>query len=155
MSTKQKLNNNIPKNKIDSEAITARKVRIQIIEFAIVFLAIFLVYSLTSTPHEESTPLPVFEYPHDNQVLDYNDSYLFKIYPVTDSKGYLWGFFQNGELIWENSRDEDEISGAEYDILSDEHAHTHFVPGSVEIWVRAWLGNEWSEATILTIELRE
>ena len=48
---------------------------------------------------------PVFVYPIDGQTIDYEGSYLFKVEPIANAQGFLWGFFQNGVMVWENFRD--------------------------------------------------
>jgi competence ComEA-like helix-hairpin-helix protein len=97
--------------------------------------------------------VPVFVYPVDGQVLDYEGSYLFKVKPVPSAEGFLWGFFQNGEMVWENYRDEGILSGDEYGIHPGTLAHSRFVPGPLEVWVRASINGQWTDATVITIHL--
>jgi uncharacterized delta-60 repeat protein len=99
-------------------------------------------------------PVPVFVYPVDGQTLDYEGSYLFKVKPIHSAEGFLWGFFQNGVMVWENFRDERVLSGTEYGIHPGTLAHSKFVPGPVEVWVRAWVNGGWTDATVITIHLR-
>lgn len=96
---------------------------------------------------------PVFDYPVNGQSLDYNGAYLFRVLPMTNATGYLWGFFQGGVLVWENSRDEGHLSTNEYGIYIHTLAHSKFVPGDVEVWVRAVINGEFTDATIITIHL--
>lgn len=52
--------------------------------------------SATRSPLPSSTPsrtAPVFVYPVNSQVLDYEGSYLFKVEPKANAEGFLWGFF--------------------------------------------------------------
>ena len=98
--------------------------------------------------------VPVFIYPVDGQVLDYEGSYLFKVKPVPSAEGFLWGFFQNGEMVWENYRDEGVLSGDEYGIHPGTLAHSRFVPGPVEVWVRASINGQWTDAAVITIHIR-
>ena len=97
---------------------------------------------------------PVYEYPTDGQTLDYEGSYLFKVQPIASAEGFLWGFFQNGVMVWENYRDEGTLSGNEYGIHPGSVAHSKFVPGDVEVWVRAAIEGEWTDATVITIRLQ-
>jgi hypothetical protein len=97
---------------------------------------------------------PVFEYPVDNQVLDYDGWYLFKVQPIPDAQGFLWSFYQNGVLVWENQRDEGSLSGDNYGISPTSEAHSRFAPGSVQVWVRAMLNNQWTDTTKITIHLQ-
>ena len=101
-----------------------------------------------------TTVVPSFIYPVDGQVLDYEGSYLFKVKPVPGAQGYLWGFFQNGEMVWENFRDEGVLSGDEYGIHPGTLANSRFVPGPVEVWVRASINGQWTDAAVITIHLQ-
>jgi uncharacterized protein YkwD len=101
------------------------------------------------TPH----PAPVFEYPSDGQVLNYEGSYLFKVQPVDNAQLYLWEFSQNGNELWSESV-HGQSSDNEYGIHNDNDAHSLFVPGNVDVRVRTWVDGSWSEAAVITIELR-
>jgi hypothetical protein len=98
--------------------------------------------------------IPVFVYPVAGQTLSYDSSWFFKVHPIAGADGYLWGFAQNGVFVWENMRDEGSLSGNEYVILAGSVAHSKFVPGSVEVWVRAWINGHWTEAAVITIYLQ-
>jgi hypothetical protein len=73
---------------------------------------------------------------------------------VEDAQGYLWGFFQDGVMVWENLRDEGHLSSNEYGIWTGTTAHDKFSIGDVQVWVRAWVNGEWTDATVITIHLR-
>jgi hypothetical protein len=96
---------------------------------------------------------PIFIYPVDGQTLNYAGDWLFKVEPMANAQGFLWGFFQNGEMVWENLTDEGTLSSNEYGIFEGSVAHSKFVQGIVEVWVRASIDNEWTEAAIITIYL--
>ena len=96
---------------------------------------------------------PAFDYPVDGQVLDFEGSYLFRVHAVPHAQGYLWGFFQNDVMVWENYRDEGTLSGTEYGIHPGTVAHSSFAPGEVEVWVRAMIKGQWTDATVITIQL--
>jgi hypothetical protein len=102
---------------------------------------------------EKPAVKPVFEYPLDGQVLDYDGWYLFKVQPIPDAQGYLWSFYQGGVLVWENQRDEGSLSSDNYGISPTSAAHSKFAPGSVQVWVRAKINNEWTGTRIITIIL--
>lgn len=110
--------------------------------------------NLTPTPIPSTQLKPVFVYPADGQKLDYEGSYLFKVEPIANSKEFLWGFFQNGQMVWENYRDEKVLSGTEYGIHPETIAHGKFVPGKVEVWVRALINGQWTDPAIITIYLQ-
>jgi uncharacterized delta-60 repeat protein len=105
--------------------------------------------------HKPPEPIvPVFDYPVDGQILDYEGSYLFRVQPIPAAEGFLWGFFQNGVMVWENYRDEGVLSGNEYGIHPGTLAHSKFVPGPVEVWVRASINGQWTDAAVITIHLQ-
>ena len=97
---------------------------------------------------------PVFDYPIDGQTLDFEGSYLFRVQPIASAQGYLWGFFQNGVMVWENWRDEGALSDNEYGIHPGTVAHTKFALGAVDVWVRASIDGQWTDATVITIYLQ-
>lgn len=57
-------------------------------------------------------------------------------------------------MIWENYRDEGTLSGNEYGIHPGSVAHSKFTPGDVEVWVRASINGQWTDATVITIHLQ-
>ena len=79
---------------------------------------------------------------------------MFKLKPIEAADGYLWSFFQNGVMIWQNLRDEGQLSGIEYGIHPGSEGHTRFVPGEVDVWVRASINGQWTGAIIITVRLR-
>lgn len=96
---------------------------------------------------------PTFVYPQDGQTLDFGGAYMFKVNPVDQATGYLFGLFQNGTMVWENYRDEHQLSGTEYAVQPDSPGHSAFVRGPVQVWVRALVNNQWTNATIININL--
>jgi len=97
---------------------------------------------------------PVFDYPVDQQILDFGGDYLFKVQPYPDATGYLWGFFQDGVLVWENLRDDGEISGENYQFLFGSAGYKKIKPGEVEVWVRALVNNKFTEPAVIKIIIR-
>jgi hypothetical protein len=97
---------------------------------------------------------PSFIYPKNGQTLDYEGAYLFKVKPVPGASGYLWGFFQGGEMVWENYRNERKLSGTEYGIQPGTSAHKKFVKGKVAVWVRGLVNGKWTDPTIITVRLK-
>lgn len=100
-----------------------------------------------------SQPPLSFVYPQNGQTLNFEGDYLFKVIPYPNAEGYLWGFFQNGQYVWENMTEEGTLDGPEYAILSGTEAHNRFRRGAVEVWVRASINENWTEPTIITIYL--
>lgn len=111
----------------------------------------------TPTPITDIVPIsqPIrFVYPGDGQILGYSGSYLFKITAVDGAEGYLWSFYQNGQMVWENLRNEGKLSGIEYGIGEYSAAHTNFSLGDLTVIVRARVNGGWSKPTSITIKLR-
>ena len=106
--------------------------------------------NITSQPPAEP---PSFVYPTNEQNLDFEGDYLFKVTAVPNADGYLFGFFQDDVLVWENFRDEGTLSGTEYGIQQDTEAHARFHPGDVDVWVRAYIDGTWTDARVITIHL--
>jgi hypothetical protein len=105
-----------------------------------------------NTENCDSLPTPQFVYPVDGQTLDYYGWYMFKVNPINDAQGFLWGFEQNGQLIWENLRDDGYLSGNEYNIPPGP-IQAKFVPGPVKVIVRAYINNQWTNVNIIQIIL--
>lgn len=97
---------------------------------------------------------PGFERPEPGETIDRTGSYLFAVKPAEGAEGYLWGFFQNGEMVWENLRDEGQLSGTEYTIAAGTEAHSRFVPGELKVSVRASIDGQWTDAAVVTVHLR-
>lgn len=117
-----------------------------------VLLLVNLVVFPTSD-HIKAAAGPIFDYPQDGQTLDYYGAYLFRVQPMANASNYLWGFFQNGVLVWENWRDEQRLSINEYGIYPNTLAHSKFIPGDVQVWVRGIIDGQYTDATIITIHL--
>ena len=99
-------------------------------------------------------PPIVFEHPTDQQILDYEGDYWFKVNDIAGADGYLWSFSQNGVVVWENLRDEMGLTaGGGYAILAGSDAHSRFAPGPVEVSVRAQFGDFLSDPVVITIIL--
>ncbi len=113
----------------------------------------------TATLTPTATPCPVsrivFEYPSNGQTLDFEGAYQFKVVPYVCAQNYLWGFFQNGTMVWENLRDEGTLSSNEYGIQEGTTAHAVFVPGPLTVMVRYMLPDgQFSDATEITLVLK-
>jgi hypothetical protein len=92
--------------------------------------------------------------PLNGEILAYASNWIFEAEPLAGAQGYLWDFFQRGTLVWENFRDEGSLSGEQYTILVGSPAHSLLLPGSVEVWARAWKDGQWTEATKILIYLQ-
>jgi hypothetical protein len=102
-----------------------------------------------------NVPPPLaFEYPVDGQTLDYEGDYSFKVKEIPDADAYFWSFSQNGVVVWQNLADDQGLtSGGTYLIATGSRAHSQFVPGPVEVTVRAVKGNFFADPTIITVIL--
>jgi hypothetical protein len=122
------------------------------IGLSVIILAVLTTIMFAPTlPAIAAEPGPVFVAPVDGATLVYNDDLAFRARPVTDSQGYLWGFFQNGSMVWENYRDEGRLSGADYTIHLNTRGHSAVAAGPLQVWVRAMVNNQWTDATIINV----
>jgi hypothetical protein len=96
---------------------------------------------------------PVFIFPVDGEMIDFSSTWVFQVQPIPNASGYLWGFEQNGVLVWENYRNEGTLSGDTYTIYKGSYAHSLFTTGALKVWVRALIYNEWTDLTIVNIFL--
>jgi hypothetical protein len=100
-----------------------------------------------------STPAP-FVYPADGQKLAYNDAFFFRVKSVDGASGYLYGFFQDGSAVWRII-----IMNIHFLVSSTEFfrapAHNAIHPGTLEVWVRALVNGEWTDATIINVTLEQ
>lgn len=98
---------------------------------------------------------PSFVYPINGQVLGFGGGgyWLFQVTAVEGAKGYLWSFYQDGNLVWQNQRDEGMLGGVDYAIedVEGSTAHAHFHPGFVEVKVQAQVNGEWTPAATILI----
>lgn len=101
-------------------------------------------------------PLPlVFEYPADQQTVDYEGTFVFRVTDIEGAEGYLWNFSQNGVVVWENLRDEKGYTaGGTYEIPEGSEAHSRFIPGPVDVSVRAKMGDYLTDPVVITIILQ-
>jgi pimeloyl-ACP methyl ester carboxylesterase len=108
----------------------------------------------TSTPStaNPSPTRPTVLSPTSGQMLDFGGTYTVEVSPVAGASGYLYGFFQDGSPVWENYANEHQLSGTEYSVPPSGHAAFH--PGPLDIWVRAYVNNQWTEASIVKVTLR-
>lgn len=77
----------------------------------------------------------------------------FEVEPVAGASGYLWGFFQQETMVWENCRDERRLSDSAYRIRPGTTAHDAIGPGALQVWVRALVNGGWTEAAIRNVTL--
>lgn len=105
---------------------------------------------------EDALASPSFIYPSNGQTLTCSGSYLFKVNSVPNATGYLWGFFQNGVLLYQEFVP--FASGYEYAITAGTSQHSTFYPQNcraTDVWVRAAVNGQWTDpASIITINLR-
>jgi hypothetical protein len=114
----------------------------------------------TPTPTPAAAPpadlpaAPSYVYPTNGQTLDFGGGYMFKVTAVAEASGYLYGFFQNGAPVWENYHNEGRLSGTEYAIWPGTDAHSRIGSGALEVWVRALVRGRWTDARIITVQLK-
>jgi hypothetical protein len=92
---------------------------------------------------------PEFVYPADGQTLDSKGSYMFWVKPIANAEGFLWSILQNGVVVSER------ITGNEFGIHPGTPEHRKFLPGRIEVRVRALIKGQWTDPTIITISAVE
>lgn len=102
---------------------------------------------------------PEMIYPQDGQILDLEGAYMFKVKPVLEPtpgpQGYLFGFFQNGVMVYENWRDDKQLSvNGEFVITPSNPYHAKFQAGKVTVMVRAIFHGQWTDTRIINITLK-
>jgi hypothetical protein len=96
-------------------------------------------------------PGPVMISPTDGQVLDSRNDYVFRVRAVKGATGYLYGFNQNATWVWENYHNEHVLSGTEYIMSVGSPAHAAIGLGSLQVWIRALVNGQWTDATIINV----
>jgi hypothetical protein len=109
---------------------------------------------LAANTSRSAPPGPRYDYPKNGQKLDLEGDYLFKVREVSGASDYLWGFVQNGKMVWENQTNEGKLSGPSYGLVAGSAGWNALHAGVVEVWCRALVNNEWTEATKIKITLR-
>lgn len=100
--------------------------------------------------------VPDMVYPVDGQTLDLEGSYMFKVKPITGSVPdfYLFGLFQDDVMIYENWRDDRQLSiGGEFAVHPDNPYHSKFHAGDLKVMIRALINGQWTDARTLNLKL--
>lgn len=118
-----------------------------------------LMYKNSTAPTPTATPFvmppaPEMVYPQDGQTIDLEGAYMFKVKPVAGSTGYLFGLFQDDNMVYENWRDSRILSTTEFALWENNPFHAKFHSGEMKVWIRAYVNNQWTDARIITIYLK-
>lgn len=98
---------------------------------------------------------PEMVYPADGQTIDLEGAYMFKVQPVKGASGYLFGLFQDGVMVYENYRDTKTLSAnGEFALWEADPFHANFRAGEIQVWIRAYVNNQWTDARIITVILK-
>lgn len=113
----------------------------------------------SATPTPTPTPAPSYSaptmvYPQNNQAIDLEGAYMFKINPVNGASGYLYGFFQDGQMVFENYRDLHTLSSTSFNIRENDPAHAKFHAGDMQVWIRALVNGQWTDARVINVPLK-
>lgn len=109
----------------------------------------------TTAPTSITVSAPEIMYPGDGHTLDLEGAYMFKVKLVAGASGYLFGLFQDGEMIYENWRNDKTLStDGELAVWESNPFHGKFHTGEVKVMVRAQINGQWSDARTITIYLR-
>lgn len=96
---------------------------------------------------------PTFASPSGGQILSYNGSWAFNVWPVGGADGYLWGIWQNGILVWENVRDGGGVNSNAYTFPN--YIRNRLRPGQVTVTVRGRICGSYTNGMgSITVTLR-
>lgn len=122
------------------------------------YISLNFIGESATSPVPSTYPMPgapKMVYPVDGQTLDLEGAYMFKVKPVEGASGYLFGLFQNGNMVYENYRDGKYLSSnGEFALWENNPFHAKFHNGEVKVMIRAYVGNQWTDAREITIILR-
>lgn len=90
---------------------------------------------------------PEIKSPVHDQTLDLEGDYVFTATHSDGVDNYLWGFFQNGQLVYETKGPE------ELDISAADDAHKRFHADQLTVFLRVDKGDRFSDADIRTVKL--
>lgn len=115
----------------------------------------FVILNYTGDTATINTQAPEMIYPQNNQILDLEGAYMFKVKAVHGASGYLFGLFQNNMMVYENYRDAGVLSAnGEFALWDSNPAHNKFKTGEVKVMIRAMVNNQWTDAREITIHLK-
>ncbi|MCA9123222.1 MAG: PPC domain-containing protein, partial [Planctomycetales bacterium] len=94
-----------------------------------------------------------FVYPGDGQDLDYGGTYTFAVTPVANAEGYMFGFYQNGQLVTYQYNHATDPEAAEFAIHPGDQAHADVAPGNAQVYVWARVDGQWTAPSGISINL--
>ncbi len=110
--------------------------------------------NLNYTTNSVSYTAPTMVYPQDGQTIDLEGHYMFRVNDVPGASGYLYGFFQDGNMVFENYRDMKSLSSADFALWDSHPYHSKFHSGSMKVMIRALVNNNWTDAREITLNLK-
>ena len=98
-------------------------------------------------------PAPVFNFPKDGEKLSLKNDIIIKVEKVEGARGYLFGFFQEGKMVWENLKDDNKLSETSYVIKPGTDSWKALKPDKMEVWCRAYVNNAWTDVSKIKVTL--
>jgi hypothetical protein len=130
-----------------------------------VALAVMVAAGLAS-PVKAAEPGPEWMSPRDGEQIPYiNPELTFRVAPIPNATQYLYGFFENGKMVWENYANERHLDGTTYILRRGSAGHRALGSGAngnvswpLQLWVRGYVNDgggrfHWSEASIINVRL--
>jgi hypothetical protein len=126
-------------------------------------LALIVALSAVATiPAAAAEPGPRWVTPSNGSVLPYMNDLTFTVEPISGAGEYLYGFFENGKMVWENYANERHLNGTTYMLHKGTAGHRALGSGAggrpswpLQLWVRGYIssggGHHWSEASIINV----
>ena len=75
--------------------------------------------AITAPPALAAVPGPTMDSTSEGQTINYDGDISVRVEPVAGASGYLYGFFQNSTMVWENYANERRLSGTDYTIAAN------------------------------------
>src|SRR4051812_20407833 len=89
-------------------------------------LTVALIVALTGVtviPAAAAEPGPRWVTPSDGSPLPYMNDLTFAVDPIPGASEYLYGFFENGKMVWENYANGRHLSGTTYVLRKGSAGH--------------------------------
>ena len=80
---------------------------------------------------------------------------VFKIEPISGAEGYSWTFIQDDRVLWETIKNEKRLMDAEYSVPATGSLVEKFMPGELQVQVKASIKEHWSDPSTITVQLGE
>jgi len=108
---------------------------------------------------------PSWVAPTAGAAIPYENDLILEAAPIAGAREYLFGFFENGQPVWENYANERRLDGPIYVLPHGSAGHRALGQGAngrpswpLQLWVRGYVHDgedryHWSEASVIDVTL--